>query len=101
MRAGYTLCRDPAAREYVVVVVKGTVVIPEDEGTAELAAKDAQVPLVTAGTFTGAPGFSAPVQEADFCLRKPRCDVLLTGTAYAPAGRPAARTKVGMRVGNW
>jgi hypothetical protein len=41
------------------------------------------------------------VQEADFCLRKPRCDVLLTGTAYAPAGRPAARTKVGMRVGNW
>jgi hypothetical protein len=101
MAAGYTLGVDPSAREHVVVVVKGTFLIPDDGGVAELAPKDAQAPLVMSDTFTGAPGFSAPVHEAEFCLRKPRCDVLLTATAYAPHGRSAQRVKVGVKLGAW
>jgi len=101
MLAGYTLAMDPSAREHLVVVVKGTFVIPDDDGTVEPAAKGAQVTLLTADTFTGAPGFSAPLHEADFCLRKSHCDVLLTGTAYGPAGRSVQRIKVGVRLGSW
>jgi hypothetical protein len=82
-------------------VVKGTFLIPDDGGPALLMGEDAQLPLVMADTFSGAPGFSAPIRESEFCLRKPRCDVLLAGTAYAPGGRPAQRTTVGVRVGAW
>ena len=49
--------------------------------------------------FTGEPGFSAPLYETDYAPRKPRCDVLLNGSAYAPGGRPAERVTVSLRVG--
>jgi hypothetical protein len=39
--------------------------------------------------------------EVDFAPRKPRCDILLLGSAYAPGGRPAQRVPVGLRIGNW
>ena len=54
---------------------------------------DEQLPLIMADTFTGEPGFSAPVYEVDFAPRKQRCDVLLVGSAHAPAG-PARSTRV-------
>ena len=55
-----------------------------------------------ADTFTGEPGFSAPVYEVDFAPRKPRCDVLLLGSAYAPGGRPVdARARSGCASGRW
>ncbi len=100
MAAAWTVALDPSGREHVVVVVKGTFLFPEVDGApAELA--DEQVPPVMADTFTGAPGFSAPVYEADFPLRKPRCDVLLNATAHAPEGRPAQRVRVGVKLGAW
>jgi hypothetical protein len=101
MKADLTVAMDPTGREHVVVVVKGTFLIPDDGGEAVLAPPEQQVPLVMADTFTGAPGLSAPVYEAEFCLRKPRCDVLLLGTAYAPEGRPTARVRVGLKLGDW
>jgi hypothetical protein len=52
-----------------------------------------------ADTFTGAPGFSAPVHEIDFAPRKHACDVLLTGHARAPEGRQVTRLRAGLRVG--
>ena len=52
-----------------------------------------------ADTFTGEPGFSAPVYETDYAPRKLRCDVLLNGSAYAPDGRPVDRVTVSFRVG--
>ena len=54
-----------------------------------------------ADEYTGAPGFSAPLWETDFAFRKPRCDVVLNGAAYAPGGRPAERVRVGLKVGAW
>jgi hypothetical protein len=101
MPAAWTMGMDPSGREHVVVVAKGTFLIPDDGSPAVLAPPEAQVPLVMADTFTGAPGFSAPVDEADFPLRKPRCDVLLKATAYASDGRAAAQVRVGVKLDGW
>jgi hypothetical protein len=78
-------------------VTKGTFCIPRRGEEAVLA--EEQSPLVDADVFAGEPGLSAPVYEADYALRKPRCDVLLNGSAHAPGGRPATEVPVGMRVG--
>lgn len=97
MQAGYTMGMQPDGRELLVVAVKGTFTIPTDGGPVRLA--DIQLPLVEADTFTGEPGFSAPLYEADYPPRKARCDVLLLGSAYAPGGRPAPLVPVGLKVG--
>lgn len=98
MQAGYTMGIEPSARELLVVVVKGTFHLPEAGETPRLL--EEQAPLVMADTFTGKPGFSAPVYEADFAPRKPRCDILLLGSAYAPGGKPCERVNVGFKVGS-
>jgi hypothetical protein len=97
MQAGYTLGVDPSGREALVVVIKGTFVLPRPGEPAQL--HEEQMPLVMADTFSGDPGFSAPVYEVDFALRKNACDVLLVGSACAAEGRPVTRTSVGLRVG--
>ena len=101
MAAACTVAVDPAGREHAVLVVKGTFALPDDGGAAELVPKAAQLPLVMADTFAGPPGFSAPVHEAEVCLRKQNCDVLVNGMAHAPEGRPAERVKVGVKLGPW
>ena len=98
MQAGYTMATRPDGRELLVVVVKGTFRIPDvPEGKPELAKE--QEPLVQADVFTGEPGFSAPLYEIDYAPHKPRCDVLLNGSAYAPGGEPVDRVTVSLRVG--
>jgi hypothetical protein len=82
----------------LVAVVKGTFTIP-DHPDDKLVLAEEQVPLVTADQFTGEPGFSAPLYEIDFAPRKPRCDVLLNGSAHAPGGKPVERVQVTMQVG--
>jgi hypothetical protein len=98
MQAGYTLGMRPDGRESLVVVVKGTFTIPADGKEPQLAPE--QAPLVEADVFTGEPGFSAPLYESDYAPRKPRCDVLLNGSAYAPGGKPAERVPVSLRIGS-
>ena len=100
MTAGYTLSMEPSGRELLVVVVKGTFRIPAEPG-GRLRLAEEQVPLVTSDVFHGEPGRSAPRYEADLAPRKSFCDLLLNGCAYAPAGQPAERVKVGLRVGEW
>lgn len=97
MTTGYTMGLEPSGRELLVVVIKGTFVVPKPGEAVRLA--DEQAPLLMADTFSGAPGFSAPVLEVDFAPRKPACDVLLTGHARAPAGRQVARLPVVLQVG--
>lgn len=97
MLAGYNLGLAPSGRESLVVVIKGTFVLPKPDEAVRL--HDQQQPLVMADTFTGAPGLSAPVHEVDFAPRKPACDVLLIGSAHAPQGRSVERTDVVLRVG--
>jgi len=97
MLAGYTMGLEPSGRELLVVVVKGTFRLPPVAAPLQL--HEEQVPLVMADVFAGAPGGSAPLYEVDFAPRKPACDVLLNGSAYAPAGKRANRVQVGLRVG--
>jgi hypothetical protein len=99
MVAGYTVATDVDGREHLVIVVKGTFHIPSVAGSG-VRLGDVQEPLLTSDVFFGEPGLSAPRWEAEYVLRKPRCDVLLNGTAHAPRGRPAERVLVGMRVGS-
>lgn len=98
MVAGYTMGMEPSGRELLVVVVKGTFRIPKSGEDVRL--HDEQLRLIMADTFTGEPGFSAPMYEVDFAPRKHRCDVLLLGSAHAPQGRPTTRVAVGLRIGN-
>ncbi len=88
----------PDGRELLVVAVKGTFIIPKQGEEPRLA--EAQEPLIEADTFTGEPGFSAPVYEVDYAPIKHYCDVLLIGSAYAPQGRPVSKVQVGLKVGS-
>jgi hypothetical protein len=97
MPAGYTMGMEPTGRQLLVVVVKGTFTLPENDRVPALA-RD-QVGLIEADVATGEPGFSAPAYESDYAPRKPRCDVLLNGSAYAPGGRPVERVTVSLQVG--
>jgi len=97
MVAAYTLGIEPSGRELLVVAIKGTFALPGPGDPVRLA--DEQRPLIMADTFTGAPGFSAPLLEADFAPRKHACDVLLNGHAHAPAGRQVTHLRAGVRVG--
>ena len=95
--AAFTMGMEPSGRELLVVVVKATFAIPEDGGEP-VPAKE-QVPLVEADIFAGEPGLSAPIVECDFAARKPKCDVVLNGSAHAPGGTPAERVPVMLQVG--
>src|SRR5262249_45980580 len=98
LQAGYTLSVGTDGREALVVVVKATYLIPtKRDGEPALAPE--QVPLVMTDEFSGEPGFSAPTKEIDYAPRKPRCDILLIGSAYAPGGRATDRVTVSMLVG--
>jgi len=96
MQAGYTMGIKPSGRELLVMAVKGTFTIPARGEIAQLA--EEQVPLIEADTFSGEPGYSAPVYEVDYAPIKHRCDVILNGSAYAPDGRPVKKISVGLRV---
>lgn len=97
MRVGYTMGMRPDGRELLVVVAKGTFLLPKGDEAPRLA--EEQLPLIEADTFTGEPGLSAPVYECDYAAVKPFCDVVLLGSAYAPDGWPVRRVRVSLRVG--
>ena len=88
---------DRDGRELIIVAVKATFTIPEPGAEPDLA--EEQAPLTEADEFTGEPGRSAPLYETDYAHRKPCCDVILNGSAYAPAGKIAKRIPVALRVG--
>jgi hypothetical protein len=98
MQAGYTMGLKADGRELLVAVVKGTFTLPLQGEGARLA--EEQVPLVEADSFTGTPGLSSPVYETDYAPVKPRCDLLLNGSAYAPGGRPTRRVTVDLQAGS-
>jgi hypothetical protein len=95
--AGWTLGFAADGREQLVVVAKATYRLPANGEPAELAPE--QLPLVQEDVFTGDPAMSAPLYETDYAHRKPRCDVVLLGSAHARPGQRATRLPVGLRLG--
>ena len=63
MTAGYNMGLEPSGRELLVIVIKGTFVLPKSGEPVRL--HEEQQPLILADTFTADPGFSAPVHEVD------------------------------------
>lgn len=95
--AGWTLGFAADGREQLVVVAKATYLLPLQGEPAEPA--PTQLPLVQEDLYTGAPGASAPLYETDYAHRKPRCDVVLLGSAHAPRGQQVTRLPVGLQLG--
>ena len=96
----HTMGMDPAGREYLSLVVRGTFDFPDEPGAVPQPSKE-QRPLVMADEQTGEPGFSATLWETDFAFRKPHAEVIAQGVAFAPDGKPAERVRVGIKVGDW
>ena len=99
MEAGYTMGLRPDGRELLVVCIKGTYTISQNSKMLKLAEK--QVPLTEADVFTGEPGYSAPLYESDYAPFKPKCDVLLNGSAYSPKGKRIKNTAVSLQIGKF
>jgi len=57
-----------------------------------------QAPLAVTDEVHGEMNKSSVRQESDLAPLKPRCDVIVIGKAYTPAGRPARRFTVGIRI---
>lgn len=96
MLASYTLGMNPDGKESIVVVVKGTFTIPPKGEISRLA--DKQFPFVEADQFTGEPGVSAILYESDYAPIKPRCDVILNGSAYSNNNRWVRELQVGFQL---
>lgn len=99
MESGYYVAMDPDGRERLVVVVKGTFMIPTSGKQPELMSE--QTHLVTSDEFAGDEGDTPLVHGVDFVPVKPRCDILLNGRAYAPRGKRVTLVRVRLMVGNW
>jgi hypothetical protein len=95
--ADWTLGHRVDRRERLIVIVKATYLIPERGVEPPLA--DVQSELVAADEYWGEPGVSAPKLESDYAHFKPRCDVILNGTAYTPGGIPRTDLRVSLHVG--
>lgn len=96
MPAAYTQGMNKSGRESLVVVVKGTFGLPLDGSPPVL--QEQQIPLVEADVYFDEPGFSSCLYESDFAPYKPRCDVLLNGSAYAPYGQPVKEVDTRIQV---
>lgn len=91
-----TWVQDKDANKIWLVAVKATYDILPD-GTCGLS--EQQVPVFRVGQPYGAPGESSLAYDADLLGLKPCTDVLIKGTAWAPAARQASFVDVQMRVG--
>jgi len=96
MLASYTMGMDKTGTESIVVVVKGTFNLPVD-GTLPVLC-ETQIPFVEADQFSGEAGYCAVTYESEYAPFKHRCDVLVNGSACAPAGSQVSSLEVGIKI---
>jgi hypothetical protein len=87
----------PEGQEAVLIVVAATFQAQES-GALDLVAEQAPVRIVD--DFFGAPGESSLSFDSEISLSKPCVDLTVTGTAYAPGGRPAERFSIEVDAGD-
>jgi hypothetical protein len=88
------LMPDPDGVDTLFTVVKATFALGE-----RLSVAGQQLPVTWADEYYGEPGKSSIKQPSDVSLIKPGTDVLLQGSAHAPAGRPTAQMDVSLTAG--
>lgn len=91
---------DPADDEHQVIAMKvGYQLVRDDDGTWRALVMDEEpMPLCLADEHWGDPVQTSVRQESDLAPFKPRCDVLVVGTAHAPGGTPAPRWETRLKV---
>jgi hypothetical protein len=93
---------DPRGREHRVVVMRVCYELrprPQQPGWFDARVLDEEAPgLELADRYAGAEGSTSLVCESDLVPYKPRCDVLVGGSAHAPEGRAAARWSARVRL---
>ena len=95
---GFSIGMDPSGREHAVVVAKRQLHFPTVSGG--VCSWSGEAPeICTSDVFSGEEGLSAVLIESDYALRKPYCDVILNGAAYAPNGVPTGRVNATMQCG--
>lgn len=94
--ADCTLGTDRDGLDHLLAVVKATFRVPAPDRPPEVC--DRQRALTRADRFSADPGLSATLEESDYALAKPYCDVLLNGSAYVPGSKPVAELDIGLRV---
>ncbi len=78
-----------------VVIVRATFDIQND---GKLAVSDEQVPIALTDEYFGEVNKSSVKQESDLVPYKPRCDVIVNATAYAPGGKPSPGFVAGIKI---
>ncbi|MDD2335678.1 MAG: DUF2169 domain-containing protein, partial [Geobacteraceae bacterium] len=86
---------DQHGQSFHVVVMRATLDI-QNNGTATLSHE--QEPLVLTDEYFGELNKSSVRQESDLVHFKPKCDVIVNATAYAPGGKPSPGFTVGVRI---
>ncbi|AMY08127.1 hypothetical protein LuPra_01315 [Luteitalea pratensis] len=84
---------DRAGIDTLYVVVKATLHI-----RPKLSLSDEQAPVVLADEYYGDPTSTSLRVPSELHIGKPGTDVLLIGSAWAPAGRPVRQTQVSVAV---
>ncbi len=86
---------DNAAREFGVIIVKGTFEIGED---GQLAVAEEQAPMMFDDACHGDVHESSLWHPSDIVPVKPTADIIVNAVARAPDGRPLPRWECGIRV---
>lgn len=98
---------DPQGEPYDVVVARGTFSLRALTGveraaspgmTHRLVREEEQLPLVTTDEYFGELNESSVRVENDLAQFKPKCDVILIGSAHSPTGEPVPRVDVAIRI---
>lgn len=84
--ASATVNVDKDGRKQLVVVCKGTFCFEDGINNKPPSLNIEQLPIFDSISYFGEPGFSAPRHEGDFSSPRPKCDVILNGSAVAPEG---------------
>jgi hypothetical protein len=98
MAAGYAAGRLKDGTACLVLVAKGTFIIPVQPKTTLQLVPEQPEPL-DSDAYAGDPSSGLVLFENDFVPFKSLCDVLLHGSAYAKKGEPTGRVRVGLSVG--
>jgi len=93
--SAFTIFPNENGVDTLYIMVKATFVI----GVQWTLAK-AQIPLQQGDEYWGEPAKSSLRISSDYHIGKPATDILMIGSAYAPAQRPVRQMDVGLQVGS-